>query len=718
MCGAGLVAESIPRVNSLFSVCPFFPEFPVRMQKHSIKQAAGSRLNRQVGRLPCGQSTLSVLLAATVVAFSITLPLHAKLIDVNFTQNSSAGQGGPSPGPTMSGAAVLGSAGDQWNGINGTGGTGIHLIYSDGTASPVTMTFSSDGGYNVFDYGGTTPFAGGADAALMENYLYNGGVPQTVTLSGLAPNTIYDVVLYNAANTSAPGRTTYFTINGNTISSTWNATGSTFVPGVDYVYFPAATSDALGNMIITYTGSGSAEGDINGFQITPAHLMITTLSGISNQIVTFPTQTGFSYQVQYKTNLTDRTWQPMGSPVPGNGGSQIVNGAPVGTSRFYRVQMSTNAPPLTLLHVSGTTIVNAFGQPVQLRGLNLGGWFVMEPWMCPADSGGLPDTYSIIQELDSRFGVATEQALIRAYQSYWITTTDLNNIAAAGFNCVRVPVWWGNFFSITNTTSSGWRSDAFTMLDWVVTNCAARGIYVVIDMHGVVGGESTSDDTGEQNLNAYWNSSTDQSETAYMWAQIASHYSTNNAVAGYDLINEPDGAPNTAAVWTAYNGLYNTIRAVDTNHILIMEGTFGSWNWSMLPAPSTYGWTNIAYSMHEYEYNGDAAQVEAGSDGQVSDFENHVSWNVPDYVGEWNDMGQGAAAYQYSINDYNNAGISWTMWAYKAAQGLIPDGWGWYDPTYWPPTPNISTDSVTTIISDWQQWETTNSFSQNSAVGL
>ena len=63
---------------------------------------------------------------------------------------------------------------------------------------------------------------------------------------------------------------------------------------------------------------------------------------------------------------------------------------------------------------------------------------------------------------------------------------------------MRMPVWWGNFYSITNTTSSGWRTDAFTVLDWLVTNCAARGIYVIIDMHGVVGGQGTSDDTGGQ----------------------------------------------------------------------------------------------------------------------------------------------------------------------------------------------------------------------------
>jgi aryl-phospho-beta-D-glucosidase BglC (GH1 family) len=378
--------------------------------------------------------------------------------------------------------------------------------------------------------------------------------------------------------------------------------------------------------------------------------------------------------------------------------------------------VSTAAP--SFLHVGGTETVNANGGVVRLNGVNFGGWMVMEKWMCPLDSGSLPDAYSVIQELDNRFGVATEQSLIRAYQTNWISTTDLDNIRNGGYNCVRVPVWWGNFYSITNVSYSGWRSDAFDELDWLVTNCAARGIYVIIDMHGVVGGQSTSEDTGQENQNQYWSNVNDQTNTAWMWWQIANHYNGNSTVAGYDLINEPDGAPNTAAVWSAYNSLYGTIRSVDTNHIIIMQGTFGSWNWNMLPNPAVFGWTNIVYSMHEYQLNGNVAQVEAGADNQVTDFKNHSTWNVPDYIGEFNDFSNGLACWNYSASAYNNAGINWTVWTYKAADGLLPDAWGWYDPTYWPATPNISSDSASAIASDWHHWLTSAAFGQNTSIAF
>ena len=654
---------------------------------------------------------------AALIAFGSGL-LQAQLINVNFTLNSSAGSGGPNPSPTMSGAAVLGAAGDQWNGISTGSGSGIPLIYANGSNSTVTMTFTSGGGYNVNDYGGSTPFASTLYNALMENYLYNNGTIQTITLSGLAANSAYALVLYNAANTAAAGRTTYFTVNGNTRSSTWNGSSSTLIAGVDYVEFASALSDGSGNLAITYTGAGTAEGDINGFQIQAAPFTVNASDNNTNVLISFLTQSGLSYQLQYENNLTDANWTPVGSSLSGNNAVQSVADLVGGNSRFYRVQISTNTTSaFTMLHASGTSIVNASGTTIQLKGLNLGGWFIMEKWMCPLDSGSMPDTYSVITNLDGRFGVATEQSLIRTYQTNWITIADLNNITNGGYNCVRVPVWWGNFYSITNTTSAGWRSDAFTVLDWLVTNCAVRGIYVVIDMHGVVGGQSTTDSTGQQNQNHYWTNNTDQSETTYMWTQIATHYNGNSTVAGYDLINEPDNAPSTAAVWAAYTNLYTTIRSVDPGHIIIMEGTFGSWNWSMLPNPSVYGWTNVVYSMHEYQWGGSVAQIEAGSDNQVTDFNNHKSWNVPDYIGEWNDMGNGAACYDYSINDYNNDGISWTLWAYKT--DLASNGWGWYDPIRSLPTPNISSDSSAIISNDWSQWKTTTTtFGVNSSVGL
>ena len=375
---------------------------------------------------------------------------------------------------------------------------------------------------------------------------------------------------------------------------------------------------------------------------------------------------------------------------------------------------------LPMLHASGRAIVDTSGKTVPLRGVNLGGWFIMEKWMSPLDSSNsIADTYGAIQELDARFGVAKEQSLIKTYQTNWITTTDLDDLQSAGFNVVRVPVWWGQFYPINNISNGSWRADAFERLDWLVSKCAARGLYVIIDMHGVVGGQSLSDDTGRANQNTYWNDANAQANTTFMWKQIATHYKGNSTVAAYDLINEPVGTPTNDAAVNAQDNLYKAVRSVDPDHMIMIEGTFGSWNWSMLPPPSQKGWTNVVYEMHEYQYsNSSSAGVEAGTDRQVADFNNHASWNVPGIIGEFNDFGNGSATWQYTTNAYNKAGLSWTMWSYKATHGLVPDSWGYYDPTFWPTTPDLTKDSSTTIASDWKQWATSKSFALNTSLGI
>jgi len=379
---------------------------------------------------------------------------------------------------------------------------------------------------------------------------------------------------------------------------------------------------------------------------------------------------------------------------------------------------NTSSAQMSMLHAQGRSIVNAQGQVVPLQGVNLGGWFVMEKWMTPLDSGSLSDTYTVMQKLDQRFGVETEQSLIKTFQQSWITTTDLDNIKNAGFNVVRAPIWWGQFYLLNDQSPGGWRADAFDMLDWLVSACAARGIYVIIDMHGVVGGQSTSDDTGRSGQNQYWTNNNFQGDTAYMWWQIANHFKGNPTVAGYDLINEPIGTPGSDTLLNLYNELYQSIRSVDPTHMIIIEGTWGNWNWSMLPNPNVFGWTNVAYQMHEYQWNASQAQVQAGATNQVNDFNNHASYNVPGYVGEFNDFGYPASTWQFTTNAWNAAGLSWTVWSYKATQGLIPNSWGLYDPNHWATTPNISTDSAATIAADWQQWTTPATFSLNTALGL
>jgi len=58
-----------------------------------------------------------------------------------------------------------------------------------------------------------------------------------------------------------------------------------------------------------------------------------------NIVISFPTQNGSSYQLEYKNNLTDPGWTSLGSAIPGNGSVQSVTDTNTATGghRYYRV---------------------------------------------------------------------------------------------------------------------------------------------------------------------------------------------------------------------------------------------------------------------------------------------------------------------------------------------------------------------------------------------
>ena len=542
--------------------------------------------------------------------------------------------------------------------LNKGSSSSVHAVGGGGlTVAGGTVTLAGSGGDQIYNAAPVTLAGGTFNTAGLSEGSVSGGAPvQGVGALTLTATSVLDLgtgaSVIAFANSSASAWASGATL------SVWNWSGQESGGGVDAVFFGAG-------------GSGSTSAQLGQ--------------------IAFYSDSGTTF---------------LGSAVILSNGEIVP--VPIAAA-------TANDP---FLAVNGLNVCNGggAGDAVPLRGVNLGGWLVMEAWMVPMDSSGLADQYSALQTLDNRFGVATEQALITTYQNAWITTRDLDNIKALGMNVVRLPFWWGNLLALDGT----WRADAFKQMDWLVGQAWQRGIYTILDFHGVPGGQSTSQDTGQQNQNQYWTSAGDQAQTVYLWQQVAAHYKGNPAVAGYDLINEPINAPsanNYAAVRTAYNSLYQAIRAVDPTHIIFIEGTYGNWNWSMLPPPSTYGWTNVVYEMHEYQYgsSGNAAGVETGTTNQITDFQNHASWNVPDYIGEFNDFSPGStptAVWQDAIQRFNANNMSWSPWAYKAIHGTSGDSWGVYDATSaMPPTPNLATDPAATIQSDWLQGTTQAAFS-------
>ena len=256
-----------------------------------------------------------------------------------------------------------------------------------------------------------------------------------------------------------------------------------------------------------------------------------------------------------------------------------------------------------MLHTKGKKIYNKRGEEVILRGVNLGTWLIQESWMTPIENSD--DNISTLNTLTERFGVEKAYELINIYEDNWITEYDLDKIVELGFNCVRVPFWFRNFYYDDKGTkildeNGEWD---FSRLDWVVSECSKRGLYVILDLHGAPGYQNNKDHCGKIGDSGLFKLTKQAEEwrklTIELWVAIAKRFSGNPAVAMYDLLNEPNCdvssylQKNNLVTISVYNRLYKAIREVDKDHIMTMEGIWRLYN---LPAPCSSAGLTLSIS--------------------------------------------------------------------------------------------------------------------------
>lgn len=323
------------------------------------------------------------------------------------------------------------------------------------------------------------------------------------------------------------------------------------------------------------------------------------------------------------------------------------------------------------LHTEGRELKNANGDVVFLKGVNVGGLFVQENWMCPTDMSKLEraDEVTLRKTLVERFGYEKAETLLKAYRDAWWTEQDFDNVKSAGLNLIRLPF---GYFDIEDVNGEYTR---FETLDWFVEECAERELYLILDLHGAYGSQNAKDHSGDTSGAMLFEKQENIQKTAELWATIARRYKGNPVIAGFDIVNEPEGKEGytTFKHWNAFNDIYKAIRAEDPDRIVIIESVWETWN---LPSPALYGWENVIYSYHNYCWHDyDNAEVQkAFTDGKIVAY--NATYDVPLFVGEFT-LFSSREAWEYGLGEYEANGVSYCMWTYKV---YAPNGstWGLY----------------------------------------
>ncbi|KAF3318640.1 hypothetical protein TWF173_006657 [Orbilia oligospora] len=272
-------------------------------------------------------------------------------------------------------------------------------------------------------------------------------------------------------------------------------------------------------------------------------------------------------------------------------------------------QPNPNVPPLNEKFEYGK---------VPMRGVNVGGWLLLEPFITPSFfkkydlNLGVVDEYTLSAHLGAK---ATAQTLEKHYATF-VTEQTFKEIAEAGLDHVRIPY---PYWIVTPEANDpylprvGWRY-LLRGIEWA----RKYGLRIKLDLHSIQGGQNGWNHSGRQGILGWVNGTSGEAnaqKSLDMHDQLSQFFAQpryKNIVTLYGLVNEPrmTALPlNEVLNWTA--NAYDIIRGNGLNaKIVFGDGFLGLENWKgRLP-----GLEGLVLDVHQYViFNiGQIAQTHTG----------------------------------------------------------------------------------------------------------
>ena len=279
----------------------------------------------------------------------------------------------------------------------------------------------------------------------------------------------------------------------------------------------------------------------------------------------------------------------------------------------------------------------------KIRGVNLGGLFVSEPWMMNDEwnrmgCGGTSDEFNCVQKL----GQAQADINFQKHYDTFITQGDIQRIKSLGLNTIRIPVGYWMREDIVKRDSEHYPKGGFQYLKRICQWAKDAGIYVIIDLHAAPGVQQRQQSFTGHIVDTPGFFTSSQYERAYQFLEwMANIIHTDPAfwmVGTLQVVNEP-AANYPSLVSEFYPNAWKRIRAAEAAlkttrenllHIQMMDQRWGSGD----PKQSLTDLWFAFYDNHNYlkwtetlPANRDAYMRHTCNDD--------ISGNWPVVVGEW-----------------------------------------------------------------------------------
>lgn len=318
----------------------------------------------------------------------------------------------------------------------------------------------------------------------------------------------------------------------------------------------------------------------------------------------------------------------------------------------------------------------------KIRGVNLGGWLVLEKWMTPNLFEGT--TARDETDFSRQMNDGLRRRLLRHRETY-ITREDIAWIAGHGLNTLRLPVPHWMFGD--KPPYMGCVEEVKRLLGWATE----FGLDVMIDLHCAPGCQNGFDNGGIQDVMEWHKHPENIDETLRVIDRICQLCKPWECVRYIQLLNEPHWDVPIDIVKDFYLRGYEVVRKwyAPGECTVVMHDSFRTHAWEGFMADDKY--QDILMDAHFYQFQDDKEGLDYFGHAKVTLAQRPEEYGLltrefDAIVGEWS-LGyplsyitqksgyekdyllRGYAANQLAV--YENS-RGWIFWSYKVESDMAP----------------------------------------------
>jgi glucan 1,3-beta-glucosidase len=222
----------------------------------------------------------------------------------------------------------------------------------------------------------------------------------------------------------------------------------------------------------------------------------------------------------------------------------------------------------------------------QYRGVNLGGWLVLERWITPSlfKDTSAQDEYGFMQTVEAN--KAVEQ-----HRHAFITKADFVWLAKQGITAVRIPVGYWIFGEAAPYSAN------IEYLDKAFIWAQATGLKILIDLHAAPGSQNGRDHSGQIGEINWPKTAANVVSTLLVIERLSQRYKNNPALLGIELLNEPSRKIPKRTLTPYYEQAYAIIRRVcGAQTLVVFADGFMPFRWRNI----LRGKQNVIIDTHRY----------------------------------------------------------------------------------------------------------------------